>query len=69
MAPMISKTISFFMCLVTEMTGASKDHRQAMFVGGGDNLFVTHRTARLDDSLRTSCSQYVNAITEREKGI
>jgi hypothetical protein len=61
--------ISFFIGLVPEVTGAGKDHGQAMFVGGGDDFFVAHRTARLDDGLGTGFGQHVDAIAEREEGI
>ena len=43
-----------FMCTVpsvAEMAHAGEDHRDAVFVGGGDHFVVAHRAARLDDRL------------------
>jgi hypothetical protein len=54
---------------VAEVAGAGKDHGQAMFVGGGDDFLVAHRTARLDDRFGTGRGQHVDAIAEREEGV
>lgn len=53
--------------LVTEVAGTGEDHRDAVFVGGGDDLCVTHRTARLHHTPCTCGRESVEPITEGEK--
>lgn len=54
---------------MTEVTGTGHDHGQTVFVSRCDDLFVTHRTARLDDGLGTGFGQNVHAVTEREESV
>ena len=44
-------------------------HGNAMLVAGLDDLFVTHRTARLDDSGHAVAREHVHTIAEREERI
>src|SRR5262245_32696474 len=55
--------------LVSEMPHASEDHRDAMLVGGSDNLFVFNRAARLDDRFGTGLGRFVETVAERVEGI
>ena len=54
---------------MTEMAGAGNDHGDTMFVGGGDNFFVAHRAAGLDDGFGAGFGEYVDAVTEGEEGV
>src|SRR5688572_3546151 len=55
--------------LVAEMTDPGEDHRDTVFIGGGDHLVVAHRTAGLDDRLDARFGRGVDAVAEREEGI
>ena len=52
-----------------EMTYSGKDHGDAVLVGCGDDFFVTHRAARLDDCAGTGRGQYVETIAEGEESV
>ena len=47
---------------VPEMPLAGEDHRQPAFVGGGDDLFVAHRPARLDDGLDAEAGEELGQL-------
>ena len=38
-----------------EVAHAGEDHGNAMFVGGGDDFIIAHRTARLNDCRCAGC--------------
>ena len=52
-----------------KMSHASKNHGNAMFIGSGDDLIITHRTARLDDTFNASFGGVINTVSKWEKSI
>src|SRR5207342_1507609 len=55
--------------LVPEMPDAGEHHRDVVFVGGGDDFVVAHRTPRLDDRADPGRGRGVNAVAERKEGV
>src|SRR6266849_495242 len=53
---------------VAEVADAGEDHREAVLVGGGDNLLVASRTARLRDCGRSRFGGERRAVGERKEG-
>ena len=51
------------------MTGTGNNHGQTMFVGGSDDLVVTHGATRLDHGFGTCGCKHINAVTEGEERI
>src|SRR5690606_4359340 len=52
-----------------EMAHAGEHHRDAALVGGGDDLVVAHRAARLDDGRRADVGDDVEAVAERKERV
>ena len=57
------------MHLVLEMPAAGKNHRHAFLVGGGNHVFVSDASARLDGRRRTCVCGGNLAIRKRKKRI
>ena len=55
--------------LVAEVAHAGEDHGDAVFVGGGDDFFVAHRAAGLDDGAYACRSGGVHPVAEGEEGV
>ena len=55
--------------LMLEMSYAGKDHRQALFVCGGDHFFIPHRTAGLNNSDDSVSGRFIEAVAKREEGV
>ena len=55
--------------LVAEVPHSREDHRQSGFVGGGDDLVVADRTARLDHRRRARFDRGKQPVGEREEGV
>src|SRR6266849_3179422 len=53
---------------VAEVADAGEDHREAVLVGGGDNLLVAGRAARLRNSCRACFGREHRAVGERKEG-
>src|SRR5690606_396198 len=51
------------------MAIAGEYHRNAVFVGGGDDFFIAYRAAGLDDCGCAGIGEYVKAVAEREERI
>src|SRR5262249_3739359 len=58
-----------FVRLVSEMSYRGKGHRQVLLVGGGDNLPITHRTARLNRSSSTGFGGRNETVSKRKEGV
>ena len=54
---------------VAEVALAGEDHRDAVLVGGGDDLVVADRAARLDHRRDAGRGGRVEAVAEREEGV
>ncbi|VEB51526.1 Uncharacterised protein [Salmonella enterica subsp. enterica] len=52
---------------MAEVAHVGEDHRNAVFVGGGNDFIITDRTARLDNAAHADSGSGINAITERER--
>ena len=52
-----------------EMAVAGEDHRHAGGVGGGDDFFVTDRTAGLDAGSGSGVDGGLQAVGEGEHGV
>lgn len=61
--------VFWVLVLVTEVAHACEHHGDAVLVGSGDGLFITHRAAGLNDAFDASGGGIVNAVTEWEEGI
>src|SRR4051812_6371393 len=57
------------MVSVSEVSHSRQYHRQSMFIGGGDDLRVANRAARLDDTRSPCPSRLIQAIPEGEEGV
>src|SRR3546814_8879780 len=55
-------------CLMAEVAHAGKHHRQAGFVGGGDNLLVADGAAGLDHRRRARLDRRQQAVGKGEEG-
>src|SRR6185437_5685470 len=55
--------------LVAEVTHSGEHHRDAVLVGGGDDLGVALRSARLNDRFDSQFGDRIESIAEWEKGI
>src|SRR6266851_1874933 len=53
---------------VAEVADAAEDHREAVLVGGGDNLLVAGRAARPRDCGRSCFRRERRAVEERKEG-
>ena len=51
------------------MPAAGEDHREPVFVGGGDDFRVAHRSAGLHDGGRAGGGDRVEPVAEREERI
>lgn len=54
---------------MAEMADAGEDHRQPMFVRGGDDFGIAHRTARLDHRSNTGLGSCIDTVAKWEEGI
>ena len=54
---------------MAEVAAAGEDHREALLVGGGDDLVVADRATGLDDGSRTGRGSGVEAVAEREERV
>jgi hypothetical protein len=54
---------------MAEMAAAGEDHRQAVLVGGGDQLVIAQRPSRLYDGARAGGGGGIQSIPEREEGV
>jgi hypothetical protein len=54
-------------CSVAEVAHPGEDHRQPRFVGGGDDVVVADRPARLDDGGRAGLGCGEQAVGEGEE--
>ena len=52
-----------------EVPPSREHHRHAVLVGGGDDLGVPHRTARLDDGGRSGGRDRVESVAERKERV
>ncbi len=52
-----------------EMSFAGKDHRNAVFVGGGDNFIILLRTTRLGNCDDSRLCSVIDIVREREESI
>ena len=52
-----------------EMAFAGKDHRNAVFVGGGDNFIILLRTTRLGNCDDSRLCSVIDSVREREESI
>src|SRR5258706_14865322 len=55
--------------LVMEQTHATKDHRHAIFIARGNDIFIAIRAARLQHIFHAAASRTIDRIAEREEGI
>src|SRR5436309_11159008 len=55
--------------LVPEMADAGEHHRDTCGVRGGDDLFVAHRPAGLDDRGNSRLDRRLEPVGKREKGV
>ena len=51
---------------MAEMPNTCENHRQTVFIRGGDNFFVAHRPARLNNRTYTCLCRSVYAVPERK---
>ena len=55
--------------LMSKVSHAGEDHRDAMFVGGSDDFVVLDRAAGLDDGFGAGVGRFVQAVAERIEGV
>lgn len=56
-------------CLMPEMAHSGKDHRNAVFIGRFDNLFIPHAATGLDNRRDTRLGGGIDPISKGEKSI
>ena len=54
--------------LVAEVADAGEDHGEVEAIGGGDDVFVAHRAARLNDGRRSGLRHDFESVGKREEG-
>ena len=55
--------------LVSEVAHPGKHHRHAMFIGGGDHLFIANGATRLDNSRNARLAGVVDTVPEGEESV
>src|SRR5947208_681155 len=55
--------------LMSEVSDAGKDHRQAQAVGSLDHFLIAHRAARLDHCSRARLRNLLNSIGKRKESV
>src|SRR5687768_12825610 len=54
---------------MSEVPHPREYHRDVVFIASADGIFVTHRTAGLDDGRYANLRRFIDAVTEGEESI